>query len=79
MGEREHTKQPVEDHRPVEVEGVPEEEELPGADVEERVDLDPEEQPNRPEQADFDEAERRQYDDPPRQRTIADGDRPEDR
>ncbi|MDF1606245.1 hypothetical protein [Nocardioides sp. YIM 152315] len=79
MGEREHTRQPVEEHRPLEAEGVPQEEDLPGADAAERVDLDPQEQRNRPEQADFDEAERRQYDDPPREQPIADAARPEDR
>ncbi|MBB3044159.1 hypothetical protein [Nocardioides soli] len=79
MGEREHTKQPVEEHRPVDAPGVPDEEDLSRADVAERVDLDPDEQPNRPEQADFDEAERRQYDEPPVDRPIAESDRPEDR
>lgn len=78
MGEGEHTKQPVEEQRPVVAQGVPEEEDLAEADVAERVDLDPEEQPNRSDQADFDEAERRQYDDPPLEQPLAD-DRLEDR
>lgn len=47
MGDRERTKQPVEEHRPVEVEGLPAEEDMTTADAAERVDLDPEEQVNR--------------------------------
>lgn len=79
MGEREHTKQPVEERRPVEAPDVPDEEGLSGPDVAERIDLDPDAQPNRPEQADFDESERRQYDEPPVDRSIAEADHPEDR
>jgi hypothetical protein len=45
MGDREHTKQPVEEERP-----VPDE-----------ADREPEEQLSRPEQDDFDPAERDQY------------------
>lgn len=50
---------------PVRAEGVPEEEGMTDADVEERVDLDPDEQPNRTDQPDMEAWERRQYDDPP--------------
>lgn len=47
-------------------------EDLPG-------DLEPEEQPSRPEQPDFDEAEREQYEQPPVERSIAEAEWPEDR
>jgi hypothetical protein len=65
MADREYTKQPRQEERPLVVEGVPEEEDVSTADVAERVDAGPDEQLNRPDQPDFDEAERRQYDDPP--------------
>jgi hypothetical protein len=64
MGDREHTQQPVEEQRPVEVDGAPAEEDLSGADVAERVDLDPDEQLNRPDQPDASPEERRQYEHP---------------
>jgi hypothetical protein len=79
MGEREHTKQPVEERRPLEAQGLPEEEEVSRADVADRVDEDPDGQLNRPDQPDFDESEREQYENPPVERPIADADRPEDR
>jgi hypothetical protein len=44
MGE--HVKKSVENHRPVEAEGVPAEEDMNAADVGERVHLDPEKQTN---------------------------------
>ena len=50
---------------PVRAEGVPDEEGMTEADVEERVDEEPDDQLSRPEQPDFDPEERRQYDDPP--------------
>jgi hypothetical protein len=61
MGEREHTKQPVEEQRPLEAQGVPDEEDLSEAEVAERVDEDPDGQLNRPDQPDFDESEREQF------------------
>jgi hypothetical protein len=64
MGEREHTRQPVEERRPIEVAGAPSEESLSGADVAERADLDPDEQLNRPDQPGATEEERRQYEHP---------------
>lgn len=79
MGDREQIRRPVEERRPIDTPGVPEEEDVSRADAAERVDLDPDAQPNRPEQGDFDEAERRQYDGPPLERPIADADHPEDR
>jgi hypothetical protein len=63
MADREHTKQPVEGRRPVEVEGAPSEEEIPG-DVADRTDLDPDEQLNRPDQPDASREEREQYEHP---------------
>lgn len=78
MGDREHTKQPVEEQRPAEVDGAPSEEAPSGADVAERVDLDPEEQLNRPDQPDATPEERRQYEDPTGP-PIAKQDRPTDR
>ena len=79
MGEHEHTAQPVEEQRPIDLEEVPEEADVPAADAAERLDADPDEQLSRPDQPDFDEAERRQYEDPPVESAIADAVRPEDR
>ena len=49
----------------VHAEGVPDSEGMTEADVEERLDQDPDEQPNRTDQPDMAEWERRQYEDPP--------------
>ena len=78
MADREHTRQPVEDERPVQIDGAPSEEDLSGADVAERVDLDPDEQLNRPDQPDASAEERRQYENPTGP-PIAEQDRPSDR
>lgn len=64
MGEQEHTKQPVQEERPLDLEGVPDEEDVSVADSADRVVVEPDEQLSRPDQPDFDEAERRQYEDP---------------
>jgi hypothetical protein len=74
MGDREHTKQPVEELRAVDTDAVPDEEGVSDASAAETVHEEPDEQLNRPEQEDFDPAEREQY-----QQTIAEADRPEDR
>jgi hypothetical protein len=79
MGENEHTKQPVQEERPIDLEGVPDEEDVSTTDAADRVDAGPDEQLNRPDQPDFDESERRQYEDPPMETSIAEDDRPEDR
>jgi hypothetical protein len=79
MGEINDINKPVQERRPVEAEGVPAEEDVDMADAAERVDLDPEEQRNRPDQPGMTEDEERQYDEPPMERPIADADRPEDR
>jgi hypothetical protein len=80
MGDRERTGQPVEEERQVKAEDVPGEEGVDQADVDVKdVDMDPEDHVNRPDQADFDPAERDQYDNPPRETSLADADRPEDR
>ncbi|MBA2956133.1 hypothetical protein GON03_17465 [Nocardioides sp. MAH-18] len=50
---------------PVRAEGVPDEEGMTEADVEERVDQAPDEHLSRPDQPDFDPEERRPYNDPP--------------
>ena len=65
MAEREHTQQPVEETRPTEAPAVPAEENLEqtAPDVQD-VDMDPEDHVNRPDQPDFDPAERRPFDDP---------------
>ena len=76
MGEIRHTHKQVEDRRPTEVKGVPGEEDVDEADAVDRVDLDPGEQLNRPDQPDFDPAEREPF---VNERAIADADRPEDR
>ena len=60
------------------VEGVPETEGVTESDVAERLDADPDEQPNRPDQ-DMPEWERRQYDDPPLEKPLTEVDEPEDR
>jgi hypothetical protein len=78
MGDREHTRQPVEERRPVDVEGTPAEEDLSVADAADRVDLDPDEQANRSDQPGVSAEERRQFNDPP-ERSIADSHDPEDR
>jgi len=64
MADREHTKQPREEERPLYLKCVPDEEVVSKPDAADRVDLEPDDQLNRPDQPDFDEAERRQYDDP---------------
>jgi hypothetical protein len=64
MGDRERTKQPVEDVRPVDVDAVPDEEDIDIADVAEELVEEPSEHLNRPDQPDFDPAEREQYDEP---------------
>lgn len=74
MGDREHTKQPVEEVRPVEADAVPDEEGMSDARAADDLQEAPNEHLNRPEQDDFDPAEREQY-----QQTIAEADRPEDR
>lgn len=80
MGDKEHTRQPVEESRPVTADDVPGEEDLSQTDVEAKdVDMDPEDHVNRPEQPDFDPVEKEQYDDPPVETAIADSERPEDR
>jgi hypothetical protein len=63
MAERKHTIRPVEERRPVEADGVPDEEGVSQADVADRIDQDPDEQVNRPEQPDMPDEERRQYKD----------------
>jgi hypothetical protein len=47
---------------------VPSEEDISTADVAERLDEEPDEQLNRPDQPDASPAERRQYEDPPEDR-----------
>ncbi|KQW50940.1 hypothetical protein ASC77_25105 [Nocardioides sp. Root1257] len=79
MGDQEHTKQPVQEERPLDVDSLPEEEGLSIADASDRVDADPDDQLSRPEQPDFDEGERRQYEDPPVDRPLSESQRPEDR
>jgi len=65
MADREQTKQPVEETRPVQAPGAPAEEDLDqtGADVQD-VDMDPEDHVSRPDHPDFDPAERLPFDDP---------------
>ncbi|HEY9566142.1 MAG TPA: hypothetical protein VIR30_20470 [Nocardioides sp.] len=46
---------------PIDIEGAPAEEGVSPADAAARLDLDPEDQVNRPEQPDADPAERRQF------------------
>ncbi|KQW50950.1 hypothetical protein ASC77_25160 [Nocardioides sp. Root1257] len=79
MGDQEHTKQPVQEERPLDVDSIPEEEELSIADASDRMDAEPDDQLSRPDQPDFDEAERRQYEDPPVDRPLSESHRPEDR
>jgi hypothetical protein len=79
MGESEHKKRQVEEHRQYKAEEVPAEEGVEPSDFDERVHEEPGEQVNRPDQPDFSEDERRQYDDPDLERSIADARWPEDR
>ena len=65
MADREHTKQPVEEVRPVTVDGVPEEEDVDTADAVEELVQEPTEHLNRPDQPDFSPEEREQYEQPP--------------
>lgn len=61
-----NTKQPVQEIRPASAPDVPAEEDLSSADVDTKdVDMDPSDHLNRPEQPDFDPAEREQYQNPP--------------
>jgi hypothetical protein len=65
MGEQGHTEQPVEETRPATAGDVPDEEDLQRTDTDvQDIDMDPEDHVNRPDQPDFDPAERRPYDDP---------------
>ena len=64
MGDRERTKQPVEEVRPFDVDAVPDEEDMDTADVAEELVEEPTEDLNRPDQPDFDPAEREQYEHP---------------
>ena len=64
MADREHTKQPREEVRPVDTSAVPDEEGVSDASASETLDREPEEQLNRPEQPDFDPQEREQYQQP---------------
>jgi hypothetical protein len=65
MADREHTRQPVEETRPVTTDDVPAEEDLAQSDVEVKdVDMDPEDHVNRPDQPDFDPEERQQFQNP---------------
>lgn len=85
MAEREHTRQITEEAKSVDTGAVPDEEGVTDADAAEELDQSAEEQPNRPDQEDFSEGERQQYDDPPVESEgpydvpIADADHPEDR
>ena len=72
MGETENIKR-------YEAEGLPAEEGVQPDDFDERLDQDPDEHVNRPDQPDFSDEERRQYDEPRQETAIADADRPEDR
>lgn len=67
MGEHEdHEKQAAGEKRPpIDITNVPDEEGISEADVAERVDRDPEEQLNRPDQPDATPGEKRQFDVPP--------------
>ncbi len=78
MGDREHPRPHAEQRRPLDLEGTPAEEDLSAADAADRVDLDPEEQVNRPNQPGVSPEERRQFIDPP-ERSIAESTHPEDR
>jgi hypothetical protein len=65
MGESGHTEQPVEEARPATVDNGRNEDESPQVDSDVKdVDMDPEDHVNRPDQPDFDPAERQPYDDP---------------
>jgi len=80
MTDREHTKQPVEETRPVTADDVPDEEGLEQTDSDVKdVDMKPEDHVNRPDQPDFAPAERRQYQEPRAETALADADHPEDR
>lgn len=79
MGESEQRQKPIGERGHSQAEGVTGEEGLVPADFDERVDQAPDEQLNRPDQEDWSEEERRQYDDPDRLRPIAEAKWPEDR
>ena len=78
MDERERNQEAAVEPRPVAAEGVPEQEDVEQADVVQDVDMDPEDHVNRPDQPDFDPAEREQYVNPPREPALDDEDRVED-
>jgi hypothetical protein len=79
MTDHEHTMQPAEEIRPATAADMPGED-LEQADIDVKdVDMDPEDHVNRPDQPDFDPAERRQYEEPQVETSPADADRPEDR
>ena len=59
---------------------VPDEEDLEQTDSDVKdIDMKPEDHVNRPDQPDFDPAERRQYQEPRAETALADADHPEDR
>jgi hypothetical protein len=75
-----YTKQPVQELRPATADDVPEEEGVSSANVDTTdVDMDPEDHVNRPDQEDFDPAEREQYQNPPEDVGIKTADDPADR
>jgi hypothetical protein len=74
MADREHTKQPVEETRAVDVEAVPNEEDLDAPNAHDELIQEPTEHLSRPDQPDFSPEEREQYEHP-----ITESERPEDR
>ena len=79
MDESERNQEAAVEPRPVTAEGVPENEDVDQSDVVKDVDMDPEDHVNRPDQPDFDPAERDQYVNPPFEPTLGEEDRAEDR
>jgi len=75
-----YTKQPVQEIRPATADDVPEEEGVSSADVDTQdVDMDPEDHVNRPDQDDFDPAEREQFQNPPEDVGLRTAEDPADR
>jgi hypothetical protein len=78
MGENERNQEPDLEPRPGAAEGVPGGEDIEKSDVTD-VDMDPEDHVSRPDQPDFDPAEREQYLNPPVEPALGEDARANDR
>ncbi|MET0525404.1 MAG: hypothetical protein ABWZ91_11415 [Nocardioides sp.] len=79
MDESERKQEGAVEPQAVTAEGVPDNEDVEDSEVVKDVDMDPEDHVNRPDQPDFDPAEREQYVNPPVEPAIGEERRSDDR